>query len=97
LFLTLWFFFFFFFGSDVLDQFITPCGACRQFLAEFGEMDVYLIKPDRSFKKLRLSELLPFSFTPEDLQLDRSSGKDHNSSHSHANEKDDDFHKQKLK
>lgn len=60
-------------------------------------MDVYLVKPDRSFKKLRLSELLPFSFTPEDLQLDRSSGSSKDQGlHSHKDDHDD-YHKQKLK
>lgn len=34
-----------------------PCGACRQVLAEFGDIDVVLLN-----KVLKLSELLPESF-----------------------------------
>ncbi len=40
----------------------SPCGACRQFLWEFGDMDVILINPQGKEKKYRLSELLPDGF-----------------------------------
>ena len=43
----------------------SPCGACRQFLAEFGgDMDVVLVdadKPDQ-VKRLSLGDLLPEQF-----------------------------------
>lgn len=40
-----------------------PCGACRQFLAEFSyNMDVYITRKDKSFLKYKLSELLPGHF-----------------------------------
>lgn len=52
-----------------MEEFIAPCGACRQVLAEFGlECDVYLVKSDLSYKKLSVSELLPMAFTSEDLE-----------------------------
>ncbi|HET7023782.1 MAG TPA: cytidine deaminase [Gemmatimonadales bacterium] len=39
-----------------------PCGACRQFLAEFGpDLEVEGVGP-RSTRRWRLSELLPASF-----------------------------------
>lgn len=39
-----------------------PCGACRQFLAEFGpDLEVEAVGP-RSTRRWRLSELLPASF-----------------------------------
>ncbi|XP_056129229.1 cytidine deaminase-like [Lampris incognitus] len=59
-------------ASDMNDQFITPCGGCRQFMREFGSSwDVYLSKPDGSYVKMSVSELLPVSFGPEDLSLQK--------------------------
>ncbi|XP_078369143.1 cytidine deaminase-like [Oculina patagonica] len=52
-----------------MEQFIAPCGACRQVIAEFGlECDVYLVKSDLSYTKMSVSELLPLAFTAEDLE-----------------------------
>ncbi|XP_057183198.1 zgc:103586 [Triplophysa rosa] len=54
---------------DVKDSFVGPCGACRQVLMEFGtEWDVYLTKPDGSYKKTSLRDLLPLAFTPAHLE-----------------------------
>ncbi|CAM4515607.1 unnamed protein product [Leuciscus chuanchicus] len=54
---------------DIKDSFVGPCGACRQVLMEFGtEWDVYLTKPDGTYKKTSLRELLPLAFTPAHLQ-----------------------------
>ncbi|HET7598925.1 MAG TPA: cytidine deaminase [Gemmatimonadales bacterium] len=39
----------------------TPCGACRQVLAEFGDPEVVAIGPARTLRR-RLSELLPEPF-----------------------------------
>ncbi|NXS13563.1 CDD deaminase, partial [Neodrepanis coruscans] len=56
-------------ASDMGDQFITPCGACRQVMREFGtDWDVYLTKADGTYIVKRLEELLPLSFGPEDLE-----------------------------
>ena len=58
--------------STDVDEFIAPCGACRQFIAEFGvECDVYLVKKDLSHRKLKLRDLLPMAFTEEDLEKQR--------------------------
>ena len=55
--------------SSDTEKFIAPCGDCRQVIAEFGlDCDVYLVKPDLSYKKLSISELLPMTFTSEDLE-----------------------------
>ena len=43
-----------------------PCGACRQVLAEFGDLVIEAIGP-RGTRKWRLTELLPSSFGPGDL------------------------------
>ncbi|HOO33629.1 MAG TPA: cytidine deaminase [Thermotogota bacterium] len=40
----------------------TPCGACRQFLWEFGDMEVVLVNPKGAIKRQMLSELLPGGF-----------------------------------
>ncbi|XP_019736133.1 cytidine deaminase [Hippocampus comes] len=57
-------------ASDLSDQFISPCGGCRQFMREFGSSwDVYLSKPDGSYTKMSVNQLLPASFGPEDLDM----------------------------
>jgi cytidine deaminase len=43
---------------------LSPCGACRQVLAEFGEMTIICVD-SRNLRKMRvyqLSELLPYAF-----------------------------------
>lgn len=49
----------------------TPCGACRQVLAEFGEDDLQIIvaNPDGQMESLTLGQLLPAGFTSKDLPL----------------------------
>ncbi|KAG8569883.1 hypothetical protein GDO81_014579 [Engystomops pustulosus] len=55
-------------ASDVEEEFITPCGACRQVMREFGaELQVILTKPSGSYVIKTLHQLLPMSFGPEDL------------------------------
>ena len=51
-----------------ITGFFPPCGVCRQVMREFCSDDfpVYLIGPGESYKKLTLSELLPFSFSAEE-------------------------------
>ncbi len=39
-----------------------PCGACRQVLAEFGEMDVVLANPGGERGRTTLGALLPHAF-----------------------------------
>ena len=47
----------------------SPCGVCRQVLREFddGGMTVILARSADDFKAYRLEELLPFSFSQENL------------------------------
>ncbi|GAB1289126.1 Cytidine deaminase [Apodemus speciosus] len=56
-------------SSDLQEEFISPCGACRQVMREFGtDWAVYMTKPDGTFVVRTVRELLPSSFGPEDLQ-----------------------------
>ncbi|KAL4234052.1 hypothetical protein ACF0H5_005706 [Mactra antiquata] len=59
-------------SCDIKGDFKGPCGMCRQVLAEFNlEMDLYLTKPDNTYKKVNLKELLPMAFTPKSLEAER--------------------------
>ncbi|KAF2880604.1 hypothetical protein ILUMI_25568 [Ignelater luminosus] len=41
----------------------TPCGACRQFMSEFGNVIVYMTKPDlKEVFVSTLDELMPYQF-----------------------------------
>ena len=53
-------------GQDL----ITPCGACRQRIAEFATKEtlVHLATPQGIQKTLPMSQLLPFCFTDKELQ-----------------------------
>ncbi|KAB0359716.1 cytidine deaminase [Dama dama] len=56
-------------ASDLQDDFISPCGACRQVMREFGtDWAVYMTKLDGTYVVRTVQELLPDSFGPEDLQ-----------------------------
>jgi cytidine deaminase len=54
------------------DNGVTPCGACRQVLAEFappdGEMLVIIIDGQGDVREMTLSALLPDQFGPEHLR-----------------------------
>ena len=48
---------------DRFDGGVTPCGACRQVLAEFGDLDIDCVDANTGHRRtFRLSELLPESF-----------------------------------
>ena len=55
-------------SGDTPDPACTPCGVCRQVLAEFcePEMPVILGTPEE-IRVMTLGELLPFAFTPKNL------------------------------
>jgi cytidine deaminase len=48
----------------------SPCGACRQVLAEFGDFPVLLVNPDGERVETSVGELLPMAFSPDDLAKD---------------------------
>lgn len=52
----------------VTENGITPCGACRQVLAEFNpQLLVIVADTAGNQRRYRLSELLPAAFGPDDL------------------------------
>ena len=53
----------------VTEKGVTPCGACRQVLLEFGE-DIQVIAADETggYRIFDLQELLPEAFNSEDLE-----------------------------
>lgn len=46
-----------------------PCGVCRQVLREFcsDDFEIIFVKDENTLEKHTLSEILPFSFRPENL------------------------------
>ncbi|XP_074074337.1 cytidine deaminase [Macrotis lagotis] len=55
--------------SNLKNDFISPCGACRQVMREFGKYwHVYMTKADGTYEVKTVHELLPRSFGPDDLQ-----------------------------
>lgn len=47
----------------VADTKASPCGACRQVLSEFGDLEIIMVDPDGEIThRRRLSELLPDQF-----------------------------------
>ncbi len=48
----------------------SPCGACRQVMREFGDIDmpIYIIRANGTYWETTLGELLPNSFSSEDLE-----------------------------
>lgn len=47
-----------------------PCGVCRQVMSEFCQKDflIHMGGPDERIETRTLEELLPFAFSPEELQ-----------------------------
>lgn len=56
------------------ENITTPCGACRQFINEFGNLNVYCTKP--AFEKVLVTtaeELLPYAFNDFPLKFKTNS------------------------
>ncbi|CAM9687408.1 unnamed protein product [Lampetra planeri] len=60
-------------AADVSDDFISPCGACRQVMREFGtEWTVFLTaRHGSSYRAYSVEELLPMSFGPHHLKQNK--------------------------
>ena len=46
---------------------VSPCGACRQVMAEFGVRQIILLNIDGDQRTVTIDELLPFSFAKGDF------------------------------
>jgi len=58
-------------SADLKDSFVGPCGACRQFLAEFHpEIPIYLVRLDGKVQVTSLKYLLPDAFSPKKMDFD---------------------------
>ena len=58
-------------GKDgIINGIFAPCGVCRQVLREFCEDDftILLGETEDSFKTVTLKELLPLSFSPDNVR-----------------------------
>ena len=58
-------------GKDgVITGSFPPCGVCRQVMREFCGVDfmIYMVDVDSTYKAVTLGELLPYSFSPADLE-----------------------------
>lgn len=56
--------------NGTVDGIFAPCGVCRQVMREFCDNDFIIILGERedSYKTATLKELLPLSFSPEDVK-----------------------------
>lgn len=51
------------------DDFISPCGACRQVISDLcGDIDIIMVNKKNEFKISKASELLPFAFSDKNLK-----------------------------
>lgn len=51
-------------------EFVFPCGACRQFMYEFGgDIDVIIVRSVKQFRIVKLFELLPGAFDKTFLKI----------------------------
>ena len=54
--------------KDRMDSACTPCGVCRQVLAEFCPPDIpVILGTPEEWRVITLEDLLPFAFTKENL------------------------------
>jgi len=57
-------------AADLDNEFVGPCGACRQVMAEFNpEIPIYLVRLDYKVQLTDLAYLLPEAFTPVKLNF----------------------------
>lgn len=55
-------------GKDEPNELVSPCGVCRQVMAEFcDESFTILLGNSKGIKSFSLKEILPLSFTKKDL------------------------------
>ncbi len=62
------------YGADAIDGPCTPCGGCRQKIAEFSDANTKIIagRPDHPAVVYSLQDLLPEHFSSANLQVDNA-------------------------
>jgi cytidine deaminase len=51
---------------------VSPCGACRQFIAEFGlDWKIIIIKNRNEYQEYKVRDILPLAFDNSMLELHR--------------------------
>lgn len=57
-------------GNSKNNEVISPCGACRQVISELMDKltPIVLFNIDKTYKITNISELLPLSFSNEDME-----------------------------
>jgi cytidine deaminase len=51
-----------------VSESLSPCGACRQFIREFGPDIIVIFKQDKAIMQKTISELLPYAFSEKELK-----------------------------
>ncbi|TRY68667.1 hypothetical protein TCAL_03799 [Tigriopus californicus] len=55
-------------AADLDEEFVGPCGACRQFMCEFNpDLEIYLVRLDHKVQLVNLNQLLPDCFSPKKM------------------------------
>ncbi|SMP39443.1 cytidine deaminase [Anoxynatronum buryatiense] len=55
-----------------------PCGICRQVMVEFGkELEIIVAKTPEDYRVYTMNDILPHSFTPDDLENSREGAHSH--------------------
>ena len=57
-------------GKDgVISDKFPPCGVCRQVMREFCDDNfmIYMVDNDNTYSAITLAELLPYSFSPDNV------------------------------
>lgn len=57
-------------SEEALKSYASPCGVCRQVMAEFcdpNEFEIVVAKSEKDYKVFKLIELLPEGFYPSNL------------------------------
>ena len=62
-----------FYKRDLKDIIVAPCGACRQFISEFGlDCKIILVKNKEEYQLTTIKDILPMSFDSSALNSKKS-------------------------